>query len=216
MAGVFVRLAGGEAGAPPPDFRVESMLAEFEKRAAAKNITDGRHHNRKTQNNRRASRTSRLMQSRSGCRRKSIRCPFHASPPSWPTKKKKKDSIARVLLSSRANLPTLTAESNKKNNKQHSPFFFFTGLGLGLGLDLAAGLFLLVTTGDFLLAGDVCFVAAGDFFAALLGFGDGLFPVLARFCQDQHKTDAGIQRFGTIELRGGTRKTPVFKGLEQN
>ena len=35
LAGVFARLAGGEAGARPTDLRLESMPAEAEKRAAA-------------------------------------------------------------------------------------------------------------------------------------------------------------------------------------
>lgn len=43
LAGVFALLAGGEAGAPPPAFRLESMLAEPENREAGDNMTSRTH-----------------------------------------------------------------------------------------------------------------------------------------------------------------------------
>lgn len=89
----------------------------------------------------------------------------------------------------------ITTPRDITDSSKDSRFFFFAGLGL------AAGLFFFVTSGDFFLAGDLD-VLAGDleyFLAALLGFGEGLFPVLARFCQKKHVERIRGQQKGKMQ-----------------
>lgn len=75
-----------------------------------------------------------------------------------------------------ASTPLLFTPTPVQHQVKNDSPFFLTGLGLGLDLGLAAGLFFFVTAGDFLAAGL-------DFLLALVGFGEGLFAVLARFCR---------------------------------